>query len=135
MNQDFSGMLFIPSEKFLSGDQRRLTGADVQSLGKPCLYLSGNYFGYPHSRYSDWLRAGRPRGRSSSPGRGKIFLFSTLSRPVLGPTQPLIQWVLGALSPGVKRPGCEANHSPLMPKSRKRGSIHPLPHTPSWRSA
>jgi hypothetical protein len=25
------------------------------------------------SRYSDWLRAGRPRGRSSSPGSVKIF--------------------------------------------------------------
>jgi hypothetical protein len=28
------------------------------------------------SRYSDWLRAGRPRGRSSSPGCSKNFLFS-----------------------------------------------------------
>jgi hypothetical protein len=61
---------------------------------------------------SDRLRAGRPRGRSSSPGRGKIFLLSTSSRPVLGPTQPPIQLVPGALSPGVKRPGCEADHSP-----------------------
>jgi hypothetical protein len=26
-------------------------------------------------RYSDWLRAGRPRGRSSSPGRSKNFSF------------------------------------------------------------
>jgi hypothetical protein len=38
---------------------------------------------------------------SSSPDRGKIFLFSTSSRPVLGPAQPPIQWVQGALSPGV----------------------------------
>jgi hypothetical protein len=30
----------------------------------------------------------------------------------LGPTQPLIQWVRGALSLGVKRPGREADHSP-----------------------
>jgi hypothetical protein len=59
------------------------------------------------SRHSDWLRAGWPRGRSSSPGRSDIFLFSTSSRPVLGHTQPPIQRV-----PGVKRPGCEANHSP-----------------------
>jgi hypothetical protein len=45
---------------------------------------------------SDWLRAGRPRGRSSSPCSGKIFLFSTSSSPpsVLRPTQPPIQWVL-----------------------------------------
>jgi hypothetical protein len=59
------------------------------------------------SRYSDWLLAGRPRGRSSSPGRGKNFLISTSSRPVLGPTEPPIQWV-----PRVMRPGREADHSP-----------------------
>jgi hypothetical protein len=41
-----------------------------------------------------------------------IFLFTTASRPASGPTQPPIQWVPGALSFGVKRPGCEANHSP-----------------------
>jgi hypothetical protein len=29
------------------------------------------------SRYSEWLRAGRPRDRSSNPGRVKNFLFST----------------------------------------------------------
>jgi hypothetical protein len=40
---------------------------------------------------------------SSSPGRSKIFLFSTSSRLVLGPTHPPIQWVPGALSPGVER--------------------------------
>jgi hypothetical protein len=28
------------------------------------------------------------------------------------PTQPPIQWVTGALSLGVKRPGREADHSP-----------------------
>jgi hypothetical protein len=27
-------------------------------------------------------------------------------------TQPPIQWVSGAFSPGVKRPGREADHSP-----------------------
>jgi hypothetical protein len=63
-------------------------------------------------RYSYWLRAGRPRGRSSSPGRVKNFLFSTSSRPALGPIQPPIQWAPGALSPGVKRQGREDDHSP-----------------------
>jgi hypothetical protein len=37
------------------------------------------------SRCSDWLRAGEPRVRSSSPGRGNIFLFFTSSRQVLRP--------------------------------------------------
>jgi hypothetical protein len=47
----------------------------------------------------------RPRCRSSSPRRGMIFLLSTSSRPILGPTEPHIQWVIGAFSPGVKRSG------------------------------
>jgi hypothetical protein len=41
----------------------------------------------------------------------KNFLFSTSSRPALGPTQPPIQWVLVA-SPAVKRSGRKADHSP-----------------------
>jgi hypothetical protein len=41
-----------------------------------------------------------------------IFLFTTVSRTTLGPTQPPIQWVPGALSLGIKRPGREAGHSP-----------------------
>jgi hypothetical protein len=42
-----------------------------------------------------------------------IILFTTASRTALGPTQPPIQWVPGAFSLGVKRPGREADHSPL----------------------
>jgi hypothetical protein len=49
--------------------------------------------------------------RSLSPGRVKNFSFSTSSRPDLGPTQPPIQWVPPTLSPGVKLPGCETDHS------------------------
>jgi hypothetical protein len=40
-----------------------------------------------------------------------IFLFTTVSRLVPGRTQPPIQWLSGALSLGVKRPECEADHS------------------------
>jgi hypothetical protein len=54
---------------------------------------------YKYSRHSDWLRAGRPRGRSASPGRGEILLFSS-SRPVQELTQPPIQWILGVLLQG-----------------------------------
>jgi hypothetical protein len=45
-----------------------------------------------------------------SPGRFKNFHFSVSSTPALGPTQPPIQWVPGALFPGVKRSGFEADH-------------------------
>jgi hypothetical protein len=42
----------------------------------------------------------------------RVFLFTTASRPALGPTQPPIQWIPGALSLGVKLTRREADHSP-----------------------
>jgi hypothetical protein len=61
-------------------------------------------------------------------------IYST-SRPVLGPTQPPFQWVPKALSPGVKRPGCEADRSsPTSAEVKNGGAIHPLFHTSSWRA-
>jgi hypothetical protein len=87
------------------------------------------------SRQSDWLRAGRLRGRSSSPGRVKNFLFSTSSRPALRFTQPPIQWVQGDSFPGVKWPGRETDtHLQLVPRSRWYGSTHPLSHTSPWHN-
>jgi len=42
-----------------------------------------------------------------------MFLLTTASsRPALEPTQPPMQWVQGTLSPGVKRSGRNADHSP-----------------------
>jgi hypothetical protein len=55
------------------------------------------------------LATGWMIGVNSQQGLG-IFLFDTVSRPTLEPTQPPIQWVLGALSLGVKEPECEADH-------------------------
>jgi hypothetical protein len=54
------------------------------------------------SRYSEWLRAGRQRGRSSSPGRGKNFLHSftpVVAHPVSYPIGT------GGLFPGGKAIG------------------------------
>jgi hypothetical protein len=47
---------------------------------------------------------------------------------------PPIQWVPGDLSPELKRRGVKlTTHLQLVPRSSKRGHIHPLPHTSSWR--
>jgi hypothetical protein len=40
-----------------------------------------------------------------------MFLFSTVSKPALGPTQPPIDCVLRAISAGIKGLGREADHS------------------------
>jgi hypothetical protein len=61
-------------------------------------------------RYSAELLAGWSGFESRQ--RPGIFFFTTASRPALGPTQPPVQLVPGALSLGVKRPGREHDHSP-----------------------
>jgi hypothetical protein len=67
----------------------------------------------------------------------QIFLYTTISRQVLEPTQPPIQWVLGPLLPeGVKQVGCEATHSlPSSAEVKNSGVISPFPHTSLWHSA
>jgi hypothetical protein len=67
------------------------------------------------------LRTGRLGDRGSIPGRGeRSFLLASVSRPVLGPTQPPVQWVPGVLSPGLKlgRGLTLTNHPRLVPRSR-----------------
>jgi hypothetical protein len=59
----------------------------------------------------------------------EIFLLSTASRKALGSTQPPIQWVRGALSPGVKRAGAKLTiYFHLVKWLRIRGAIPPLPY-------
>jgi hypothetical protein len=53
-----------------------------------------------------------------------MFLFSTSSRLALEPTQQPIQQVRGALSPGVKRSGREADHSPPTSTEVKKTYIY-----------
>jgi hypothetical protein len=75
-------------------------------------------------------------GFESQQGLG-ISLFTTASRTALGPTQPPLQWVPWGLSPGVKRPGREADHSPPSSAEVKECVelyLYSL-STPSWRGA
>lgn len=52
------------------------------------------------------------KGHGFDWGQGrKIFPFTIQSTMVLGLTQPLLQWIPGALPPGVRRPGREAEYS------------------------
>jgi hypothetical protein len=62
--------------------------------------------------------------RGSIPSRD-LFLIVTASRPVLGSTQPPIQWVPRALTPVVKRLGRKANYLPPSSTELKNAS--------SWR--
>jgi hypothetical protein len=88
---------------------------------------------YNRIKYSVRLRTGRswfdPRQRQ------RIFLPVSASRPALGLTQPPVQWVPGALSPGVKhgRGVMLTTHPLLVPRlrnSRSYTSCHP--NAPLW---
>jgi hypothetical protein len=71
-------------------------------------------------------------GPGSIPGSVKFFPSPQRPDQLMGPTQPPTQWVLGALSPGVKLPEREAVHSPASSaKVEKCGAIPPLPHMSS----
>jgi hypothetical protein len=76
------------------------------------------------------------RSRFNSRKKQETFLYTLVSRSGLGPTQPSIQCVLGSLSPVVKRPVCEADHSlPFRSEVKIGRTISRLPHTSSWRGA
>jgi hypothetical protein len=62
------------------------------------------------------------------PAGHETFLFTTVSRLALGPTQPPIQWAPGVLSLGIKWPGMKLpTHLRLMLRSIMHGAIPPLP--------
>jgi hypothetical protein len=66
-----------------------------------------------------WQRTGRPRDRGSIPYRGERIFPLVSSLWALGPTQPLVHWVPGVLSPGVKRGQgvTPTTHPHLLPRS------------------
>jgi hypothetical protein len=63
-------------------------------------------------------------GLNSSPGRVKNFLLFTSSRLSLRSIEITIQWKSGAFSPGVKRLGLEADHTPPTSAEVKKMSIY-----------
>jgi hypothetical protein len=75
------------------------------------------------------------KAHGSIPVRGRIFFFSTTPRPALRPTQPSVPWVLRAISPEVKRPGRDPDHStPSIAEVKNGGAIFPLPRMSSCHS-
>jgi hypothetical protein len=52
------------------------------------------------SRYSDWLRAGRPRARSLIPGGVRNFYSCLSFGPALRPTQAPVEWIPGGKTAG-----------------------------------
>jgi hypothetical protein len=88
---------------------------------------------YQLSQYSDGLRA-TGSGFDSRQGN-EIFVYSTASRPALGPTQPPIQWVPGNRLVGVKWPERESNHSPPSTAEVKNGGAVPSLYISSWHGA
>jgi hypothetical protein len=66
------------------------------------------------------------------PAEARDFFFE-VSRPVLRPSRPPMQWVPGVVSLGVERPGRESDYSPPSnAEMRTGGAIPPVPHTSSW---
>jgi hypothetical protein len=79
------------------------------------------------------LKGYRLDGCNSISGKGKIFLFSMVSRLDLGSIQPPIQWVLVDLSLVVKQLGCKADHSRSYSfKVKNGGGIPPITHMSAW---
>jgi hypothetical protein len=75
-------------------------------------------------------------GRGFDPRqRQRIFPLTSATRPAVGPTQPPVQWVPGALAPGVKRGRgvMLTTHPLLVPRLRNsRSYTCSHPNAPLW---
>jgi hypothetical protein len=109
---------------------------DWVKSGRFILRGIGFYPANHHCTNAPYLSIIRGRYNGFDSRQCKIFLFSTKSRSTLGPTQPPIQKVPGALSPRVKWQRREAEHStPFSVEVKKSGGIPPLPPMASWHNA
>jgi hypothetical protein len=87
--------------------------------GRNCIWtfqssegLTNSYADRSRDSSFDIVTGYRLDGLVCIPRSGRLFSSPQRPDPVLGPTQPPIQWVPGSLSSGVKRPGREADHWP-----------------------
>jgi hypothetical protein len=104
----------------------------IHKYNTAIFYNLNVYLGGPDSSVGIVMGYG-PDGQGAIPNRSKIFLLSIAFRLALGPTQPPIQWTLGAISPWVNWPGREADYSlPSSTEVKNGGAIPPLPHMSSW---
>jgi hypothetical protein len=73
------------------------------------------------------LRDGWPVVRFAVEAQKVSLLFATASISAMGPIQTSVQWVQWTLSPHVKQPEREADHSPPPPRLRM-GGVHSTIH-------
>jgi hypothetical protein len=108
-------LILTPNRQFPKRPQK--TGIsnrlEIRDTTLPWKLVASQKWAGVASQYSVWLRTGRPGDRRSISGRGKrIFPLTSVSRPPLSPTQPLVQWVPKVTFPdGKARPGRDADHS------------------------
>jgi hypothetical protein len=84
-----------------------------------------------------WSRDSSVDTATSYGMEGPGFLSRKGPRFFSSPERPDQLWGpgTGGLSPGVKRLGREADHSPPGAESKNDGAVPPLPRTSSWRAA
>jgi hypothetical protein len=81
--------------------------------------------------YLIWYRDGLRAALSGFDSRQKQVVFLCYTAAIAD----IYTGYHGAIPPGIKRPGCEADHSPSSSAMVKnRGAIPSLPHTSSWCS-
>jgi hypothetical protein len=76
----------------------------------------------------DTLRARQTRNLGSITGKGKNIALPQFARPVLGPTQYPLHWLMEIRGRGMK----PTAHLNLAQRSRVHGAITPLTHRPSY---
>jgi hypothetical protein len=102
-----------PGTHCIEGCVRPRTGFEYMSNLRPViLEKSRNAWSRGSCQYSDWTTGWMTGVQFPGGAIMEMLLMATVSTPALGPSQPPIQWVSGALFLWVKRPEREADHFP-----------------------